>query len=34
MLRTGDAAAAIRLGLCIVLDVGAQHGFPLVARQP
>jgi adenylate cyclase len=30
MLRTGDAAAAIRLGLCIVLDVGAQHGFPLV----
>jgi adenylate cyclase len=28
MLRTGDAAAAIRL--CIVLDVGAQHGFPLV----
>jgi adenylate cyclase len=30
MLRTGDAAAAIRLGLCIVQDVGAQHGFPLV----
>jgi adenylate cyclase len=30
MLRSGDAAAAIRLGLCIVLDVGAQHGFPLV----
>lgn len=30
MLRTGDAAAAIRLGLCIVHDVGAQHGFPLV----
>jgi class 3 adenylate cyclase len=30
MLRTGDAAAAIRLGLCIVYDVGAQHGFPLV----
>ena len=30
MLRTGDAGAAIRLGLCIVLDVGAQHGFPLV----
>jgi class 3 adenylate cyclase len=29
MLRTGDAAA-IRLGLCIVHDVGAQHGFPLV----
>jgi adenylate cyclase len=30
MLRTGDAAAAIRLGLRIVYDVGAQHGFPLV----
>ena len=30
MLRTGDAAAAIRLGLCIVHDIGAQHGFPLV----
>jgi YHS domain-containing protein len=30
MLRTSDAAAAIRLGLCIVHDVGAQHGFPLV----
>jgi adenylate cyclase len=30
MLRVGDAAAAIRLGLCIVHDVGAQHGFPLV----
>src|SRR5215218_2506904 len=30
MLRTGDAGAAIRLGLCIVHDVGAQHGFPLV----
>src|SRR4029453_7243481 len=30
MLRTGDAAAAIRLGLRIVHDVGAQHGFPLV----
>jgi class 3 adenylate cyclase len=30
MLRTGDAVAAIRLGLCIVHDVGAQHGFPLV----
>jgi adenylate cyclase len=30
MLRTGDATAAIRLGLCIVHDVGAQHGFPLV----
>jgi adenylate cyclase len=30
MLRTGEAAAAIRLGLCIVHDVGAQHGFPLV----
>jgi len=30
MLRTGDAAAAIRLDLCIVHDVGAQHGFPLV----
>jgi class 3 adenylate cyclase len=30
MLRTGDAGAAIRLGLCILHDVGAQHGFPLV----
>jgi adenylate cyclase len=30
MLRTADAAAAIQLGLCIVHDVGAQHGFPLV----
>jgi adenylate cyclase len=30
MLRTADAAAAVRLGLCIVHDVGAQHGFPLV----
>jgi adenylate cyclase len=30
MLRTGEAAAAIRLGLCIVHDVGAHHGFPLV----
>jgi class 3 adenylate cyclase len=30
MLRTGDAAAAIRLWLCIVHDVGARHGFPLV----
>ena len=30
MLRTADAAAAIRLGLGIVQDVGAQHGFPLV----
>jgi adenylate cyclase len=30
MLRAGDAAAAIQLGLCVVHDVGAQHGFPLV----
>jgi adenylate cyclase len=30
MLRSADAAAAIQLGLCIVYDVGAQHGFPLV----
>jgi len=30
MLRAGDAGAAIRLGLCIVQDVGARHGFPLV----
>jgi adenylate cyclase len=30
MLRAGDAAAAIRLALRIVHDVGAQHGFPLV----
>jgi adenylate cyclase len=30
MLRASDAAAAIRLGLCIVQDVGARHGFPLV----
>ena len=28
MLRT--VAAAIRLGLCIVHDIGVQHGFPLV----
>ena len=30
MLRAGDPAAAIRLALRIVNDVGAQHGFPLV----
>jgi adenylate cyclase len=30
MFRSADAAAAIQLGLCIVHDVGAQHGFPLV----
>ena len=30
MLRAGDAAAAIRMSLRIVHDVGAQHGFPLV----
>jgi adenylate cyclase len=30
LLRSADAAAAIRLGLCIAQDVGAQHGFPLV----
>jgi adenylate cyclase len=30
MIRTGDAASAIQLGLCIVHDVGAHHGFPLV----
>jgi class 3 adenylate cyclase len=30
MLRTADTGAAIRLGLCIVHDVGARHGFPLV----
>jgi adenylate cyclase len=30
MLRAGDAAAAIRLGLCVVHDIGAQYGFPLV----
>lgn len=30
MLRTLDSVAAIRLGLSIVHDVGAQHGFPLV----
>ena len=28
MLRAGDAAAAIQLGLRIVHDVGAQHRFP------
>jgi adenylate cyclase len=28
MIGGVDAAAAIRLGLCIVHDVGAQHGFP------
>lgn len=30
MLGSGDTAAAIRLGLCIVHDVDARHGFPLV----
>src|SRR5512132_4132941 len=30
MLRTADTAAAIRLGLCIVHDVGSRHGFPQV----
>jgi adenylate cyclase len=30
MIRAGDAAAAIHLGLRIVHGVGAQHGFPLV----
>jgi adenylate cyclase len=30
MLRAGDAAAAVELGLRVVHDVGAQHGFPLV----
>lgn len=30
MIRVGDAAAAIRLGLRIVHDVGRQHGFPVV----
>jgi adenylate cyclase len=30
MIRAVDGEAAIRLGLCIVHDVGAQHGFPLV----
>jgi YHS domain-containing protein len=30
MLRAGDPAAAIRLALRIVHEVGAQHGFPLV----
>jgi adenylate cyclase len=30
MIRAADPAAAIRLGLCIVHDVGAHHGFPLV----
>jgi adenylate cyclase len=30
MLRVGDAAAAIPLGLTIVHDIGEQHGFPLV----
>jgi adenylate cyclase len=29
-VRGADAAPAIRLGLCIVHDLGAQHGFPLV----
>ena len=28
MLRTGDAAAAIRLGLCIVQDVGRPAWLP------
>src|SRR5438132_14005128 len=30
MIRGGDPAAAIRLGLGIVEDVGKQHGFPAV----
>jgi adenylate cyclase len=30
MLRAGDPAAAIRLALRVVHDVGTQHGFPLV----
>jgi adenylate cyclase len=30
MLRAGDPAAAIRLGLRVVHEVGAQHSFPLV----
>src|SRR5207245_236353 len=30
MIRGGDPAAAIRLGLRIVEDVGRQHGFPTV----
>jgi class 3 adenylate cyclase len=30
MIRTTEAAAAIRLGLSIVHDVGAQSGFPQV----
>jgi class 3 adenylate cyclase/YHS domain-containing protein len=30
MIRGGDPAAAIRLGLGIVEDVGRQHGFPAV----
>jgi class 3 adenylate cyclase/YHS domain-containing protein len=30
MIRGGDPAAAIRLGLSIVDDVGKQHGFPAV----
>jgi adenylate cyclase len=29
-IQAVDAAAAIRLGRCIVHEVGAQHGFPLV----
>jgi class 3 adenylate cyclase/YHS domain-containing protein len=30
MLRAGDPARAVELGLRIVEDVGAQHGFPTV----
>lgn len=30
MLRGDDPAAAVRLGVRIVGDVGAQHGFPMV----
>jgi adenylate cyclase len=30
MIRSSDPSAAVRLGLRIVREVGAQHGFPLV----
>jgi adenylate cyclase len=30
LIRVPEAQAAVRLGLRIALDVGAQHGFPAV----
>jgi adenylate cyclase len=30
MMRTMDAAAAVRLGLCVVNDIGGRHEFPVI----